>query len=55
MAKHEKHVEHAVPKTITLFPMHIRFIEEKSINLSKFIQKKLEEEIESLKWKDKKE
>lgn len=47
-------VEHAEPKTITLFPIHIRFIEEKSINLSKFVQKKIEEEMKLFGWEDKK-
>lgn len=55
MVKPKKSSENAIPKTITLFPKHVRYIEEKSINLSKFVQKKIEEEIQTTNWKDKKE
>lgn len=36
--------EKAFLKAITIFPRHQRFLEEKSINLSRFVQKKLDEE-----------
>ena len=47
MAKQIKPIETAIPKTITLMPTHQRFIEAKSINLSRFVQRKLDEEIET--------
>jgi hypothetical protein len=51
MKKGQKKDEPAVPKSITILPHHQRFIEDRSINLSKFVQKKLEEEIEAQGWK----
>ena len=42
----------AVPKSITILPKHQRFIEDRSINLSKFVQKKLDEEIDVQGWKE---
>lgn len=48
----KKDKETAVPKTITLLPKHARFIEAKSINLSRFVQKALDEEIASQGWKE---
>ena len=42
--------ERAIPKSITIMPRHQRFIEDKSINLSKFLQKKLDDEIELQGW-----
>ncbi len=51
MAKQKKAQEGAIPKSITILPRHQRFIEDRSINLSKFVQKKLEEEIEAQGWK----
>ena len=44
--------ETAIPKTITLMPKHARFIEAKSINLSRFVQKALDEEIDAQGWKE---
>ncbi len=52
MRKQKKPIEKAVPKTITLLPKHQKFIEEKSINLSRFVQKALDEEIEAQGWKE---
>ncbi len=52
MKKGQKKDEPAVPKSITILPRHQRFIEDRSINLSKFVQKKLEEEIEAQGWKE---
>jgi len=52
MAKRKQPIETAIPKTITLMPKHQRFIDAKSINLSRFVQKKLDEEIELQNWKD---
>lgn len=52
MGKQNKTNDRAIPKTITLLPRHRRFIEAKSINLSRFVQKKLDEEIETQGWKD---
>lgn len=52
MVKSVKADESAIHKTITLFPKHQKFIEDKSINLSKFVQKKLDEEIEVTGWKE---
>lgn len=48
--KQEKEI--AIPKTITLMPKHQKFIEAKSINLSRFVQKALDEEIEAQGWKE---
>lgn len=42
----------AIPKTITLMPKHQKFIEAKSINLSRFVQKALDAEIEAQGWKE---
>ena len=44
--------ETAIPKTITLMPRHQRFIQDKSINLSRFVQKALDDEIEAQGWKE---
>lgn len=44
--------ERAIAKTITVFPKHQRFIEARSINLSKFVQKKLDEEMAAQGWKE---
>ncbi len=44
--------ETAIPKTITLLPKHQKFIEAKSINLSRFVQKALDNEIEAQGWKE---
>lgn len=52
MKKEQKKDELAVPKSITILPSHQKFIEDRSINLSKFVQKKLEEEIEAQGWKE---
>lgn len=52
MVKNQKQEESAIHKTITIFPKQNRFIEDRSINLSKFVQKKLDEEIEATDWKD---
>ena len=52
MGKQKKPIEKAVPKTITLLPKHAKFIEAKSINLSRFVQKALDEEIEAQGWKE---
>lgn len=56
MSKQRKEIktdeERAIPKSITIMPRHQKFIEDKSINLSKFLQKKLDEEIELQGWKE---
>lgn len=52
MGKTKKQDDRAIPKSITISPRHQRFIEDRSINLSKFVQKKLEEEIEHTGWKE---
>jgi hypothetical protein len=52
MVKQKKPIETAIPKTITLMPKHQRFIDAKSINLSRFVQKKLDDEIEAQGWRD---
>ena len=52
MGTQKKPIEKAVPKTITLLPKHQQFIEAKSINLSRFVQKALDEEIEAQGWKE---
>jgi hypothetical protein len=44
--------ENAIAKSITILPKHQRFIEARSLNLSKFVQKKLDEEIEVQDWKE---
>lgn len=41
----QKKEENAIPKTITIYPRHEQFIEEHSINLSKYVQKKIDEDI----------
>lgn len=41
----------AIPKSITITPRQQRFIEARSINLSKFLQKRLDEEIAMQGWK----
>ncbi|MEM3883392.1 MAG: hypothetical protein QXT94_00460 [Methanothrix sp.] len=45
--------ERAIAKSITISARHQRFVEARSINLSKFVQKKLDEEIEATGWEDK--
>lgn len=45
--------ERAIAKSITISAKHQRFVEARSINLSKFVQKKLDEEIEATGWEDK--
>jgi hypothetical protein len=52
MAKANKDEDKAIPKSITLLPRHQKFIEDRSINLSKFVQKKIDEEIEATGWKE---
>lgn len=49
--KQDNQEDKAVPKSITITARQQRFIEDKSINLSKFIQKKLDEEIEKAGWR----
>jgi hypothetical protein len=49
MSKPKKQEERAIRKTITVFPHHQRHIEEQTLNLSKFVQKKIDEEIEKKK------
>jgi sulfur relay (sulfurtransferase) DsrF/TusC family protein len=44
--------ENAIAKSITILPKHQRFIEARSLNLSKFVQKKLDEEIDLQGWKE---
>ncbi len=44
--------ERAIAKSITILPRHQRFIDARSINLSKFVQKKLEEEIQIQNWNE---
>lgn len=43
--------ERAIKKTITVLPHHQRYIEDHTLNLSKFVQKKIDEEIEKRKQK----
>ncbi len=50
--KSQKVDERAIAKSITILPRHQRFIEARSINLSKFVQKKLEEEMQLQNWKE---
>lgn len=50
MPKTKKEPERAIAKSITITSRHQRFIEARSLNLSKFIQKKLDEEIETQGW-----
>ncbi len=45
MGKNKDEEETAIPKSITVFPRHQKFIEQNALNLSKFVQKKLDEEI----------
>ena len=45
MGKKKNPDEKAVVKSITILPHHQQFIEENTINLSKFVQKKVDEEI----------
>lgn len=44
--------ERAIKKTITIFPHHQQFIDESTLNLSKFVQKKIDEEIEEKRLKN---
>jgi hypothetical protein len=48
----KKDDERAIPKSITIFPRHQRFLDDRSINLSKFVQKKIDEEIDATNWKE---
>ena len=52
MVKAKKREDKAVAKSITITIRHQLFIEARSINLSKFVQKKLDEEIEMQGWKE---
>lgn len=52
MKKGSKKEEPAVPKSITITPRHQKFIDDRSLNLSKFVQKKLDEEIDTQGWKE---
>ena len=52
MKKEKKDDEGAIPKSITITSKHQRFIEDRSMNLSKFVQKKLDEEIVAQGWKE---
>jgi hypothetical protein len=49
MSKHKPQKERAIKKTITVLPHHQQYIEEQTLNLSKFVQKKIDEEIEKKK------
>ena len=53
MGKTKKSDEKAITKSITILPRHQQFIEENTLNFSKFIQKKIDEEIEKKGGKDK--
>ncbi len=52
MPKTKKDDDRAIPKSITISPRHQRFLDDRSINLSKFVQKKIDEEIEDTGWKE---
>ena len=52
MPKAKKDEERAIPKSITISPRHQKFLDDRSINLSKFVQKKIDEEIETTNWKE---
>ena len=45
MGKLKKPSERAIQKAITVLPRHQTYIEEHTLNLSKFVQKKIDEEI----------
>jgi len=45
MPKTKPPTDRAIKKTITVLPRHQQFIEENTLNLSKFVQKKIDEEI----------
>ncbi|MFZ3077438.1 MAG: hypothetical protein WA139_03225 [Candidatus Aenigmatarchaeota archaeon] len=45
MTKKKKEEEKAVKKNITLFPHQAKYIEDHYINLSHFVQKKIDEEM----------
>jgi len=45
MPKHKPEEQRAIKKTITVMPHHQQHIEENTLNLSKFVQKKIDEEI----------
>lgn len=45
MGKTKPTSEKAIQKAITILPHHQEYIEERSLNLSKFVQKKIDEEI----------
>jgi len=49
MSKRKPQEERAIKKTITVMPHHQQHIEENTLNLSKFVQKKIDEEIEKKK------
>jgi hypothetical protein len=52
MSKTKKDEERAIPKSITISLRHQKFLDDRSINLSKFVQKKIDEEIEATNWKE---
>jgi len=52
MPKPKKDDERAIPKSITISPRHQKFLDDRSINLSKFVQKKIDEEIDLQGWTD---
>ncbi len=49
MGKMKDSKERAVVKSITILPEQQSFIDEEALNLSRFVQKKLEEEIKKKK------
>ncbi len=51
MKKGEKKEESAVHKSIPITSRHQKFIDDRSLNLSKFVQKKLDGEIDMQGWK----
>lgn len=46
MSKLKNPKERAIKKTITISPRHQQYIDDNTLNLSKFVQKKIDEEIE---------
>ena len=45
MGKIKKNNEKAITKAITILPRHQQYIQENAINLSKFVQMRIDEEI----------
>lgn len=45
MSKTKEPKERAIKKTITIFPRHQQFVDDNTLNLSKFVQKKIDEEL----------